>query len=378
MGMLTSQGGAIGRRLVLFTGILLIAIGGIWTWLDRDRSPTPTPEASLERATRVHETRARPAETAAPDPDGAEPEYERLRASLDFTQAPQPLPHRVVREDFEVFSGTTGDFLVWLFDAVGFNAEKVAAGETTAIPPVVVLRVPKGWADEKSVQLKKSLFYRTLLPVILLENDAILAERAELEAYRKDRLNRAPIAPAAQARAWELGVKYRVIEEGGPGVLDDAGLEELMLRVDAVPPSLALAQAASESGYGTSRFAHTGNALFGQWDWSADAIKPEQQREGKGNYGIKAFPYPADSVRAYLWNLNTHRTYGDFRQLRAEQRDGREGRVALDGHALAATLLSYSERGEEYTKEIQGILSHNRLELADGLRVLRAPTLYFD
>ena len=97
-----------------------------------------------------------------------------------------------------------------------------------------------------------------------------------------------------------------------------------------------------------------------------------------GNYGIRAFPYPIDSVRAYLWNLNTHRAYDDFRRLRAEFRDGRSGRVSLDGHALAATLLSYSERGEEYTKEIQGIIDYNRLTLADDLRLLEGEPIYFD
>ncbi len=145
-----------------------------------------------------------------------------------------------------------------------------------------------------------------------------------------------------------------------------------------VSPSLALAQAAHESGYATSRFAYTGNALFGQWDWSKDAIKPQQQRKGMGNYGIKSFAQPVDSVRAYIWNLNTHRAYAGFRRERAIQRGTTQGRIALDGAKLAATLTDYSERGAEYTAELQGTISFNRLERADNLRLMEGEPIYFN
>ena len=144
-----------------------------------------------------------------------------------------------------------------------------------------------------------------------------------------------------------------------------------------VPPSLALAQAAHESGYATSRFAYSANALFGQWDWSANAVKPQQQRKGMGNYGIKSFDQPIDSVRAYIWNLNTHRAYADFRKVRAALRGEQQGRITLDSKKLADTLTSYSERGTEYTEELKSTISYNRLDRADHLRLIEGEPIYF-
>lgn len=374
MALFATSDSHASRRLLFVVGIALIVTGLVWSWLDSgpDLGPGVTPEDAADRAEAIHRAHHHDEEEEASAPS----EFESAIAALDFSEAPKPLPERVDGEDYDLVTGTHGEFLNWFFDAIGYTAERIAAGDTTAVPPVVFMHIPRDWAEDKSVQMKKSLFYRVLLPVILLENDAVLEEREDLEAYRKLRLNRAPIPPEVLDRARQIAVRYRVIQPDDAATLDDAALEEALRRVDAVPPSLALAQAASESGYGTSRFAHQGNALFGQWDWSKDAIKPDAQREGMGNYGIKAFPHPADSVRAYLWNLNTHRAYADFRALRETQRDGRTGPVALDGPALAGTLLSYSERGEEYTREIQGIISYNQLTLADDLRVMEGDPVY--
>ena len=175
-----------------------------------------------------------------------------------------------------------------------------------------------------------------------------------------------------------LAHSYRVIKEESEDPLTDDQIQELLIRVDMVPPSLALAQAAHESGYATSRFAYTANALFGQWDWSADAVKPQQQRKGMGNYGIKSFDQPIDSVRAYIWNLNTHRAYAGFRKERAAQRGKQQGRITLDSKKLADTLTSYSERGTEYTEELKGTISYNRLDRADHLRLIEGEPVYFN
>jgi len=132
--------------------------------------------------------------------------------------------------------------------------------------------------------------------------------------------------------------------------------------VDGVPVSLVLSQAAEESGWGTSRFAAEGNALFGQWAWGDKAIKPKQQRKGKGNYGIAAFDTTLDSVRAYMQNLNTHRAYGELRGKRAELREQGE---PVTGRILAGTLTSYSERGAAYVETLHTIMNANRLDPAD-------------
>ncbi len=155
-------------------------------------------------------------------------------------------------------------------------------------------------------------------------------------------------------------------------------LEEMLHRVDEVPAGLALGQAAYESGYGTSRFATTGNALFGQWAWDDSAMKPQEQRQAKGNYGVRAFESPIDSVRAYLFNLNTHRVYDDFRRERERQRAGAEGRKVFDGLALAGTLLEYSERRQAYVDDLQGIMRFNGLERADDLSLVPGDPVYFE
>ncbi|MGI2103199.1 glucosaminidase domain-containing protein [Shewanella oncorhynchi] len=91
----------------------------------------------------------------------------------------------------------------------------------------------------------------------------------------------------------------------------------LLERVDILPPSLVLAQAAKESGWGTSRFAREGNALFGQWDFKGNGMEPRQKRQGLGNYGLARFDTPFASVEGYLLNLNTHNAYQKMRDFRA-------------------------------------------------------------
>ena len=186
-------------------------------------------------------------------------------------------------------------------------------------------------------------------------NEKILSEREHLlNAIRKKDI---------QENEWlaSLGVKYKVIKQESEK-LDNAALIELKKRVDIVPPSLALAQAAEESGWGTSRFAIKGNSLFGQWDFSGKGIKPEEQRTELGNYGIATFESPQDSIEAYMLNLNTHRAYERMRQKRAVFRQQNKEPAGWD---LAKTLDKYSERGNDYVKSLHAIMSYNRLNDAD-------------
>ena len=133
-------------------------------------------------------------------------------------------------------------------------------------------------------------------------------------------------------------------------------------RVDIIPPSLALAQGAIESGWGTSRFAVEGNSLFGLWDLSGNGIKPKKQRAELGNYGVARYDSPQASIDAYMLNLNTNRAYREFRALRAIYR---KYDMPLRGQELVGALGRYSERGEVYIKELQAIMSHNKLEAVD-------------
>ncbi|MBF0248597.1 MAG: glucosaminidase domain-containing protein, partial [Alphaproteobacteria bacterium] len=147
----------------------------------------------------------------------------------------------------------------------------------------------------------------------------------------------------------------------------------MLKRHDVVPPSLALAQAATESGWGTSRFALEGNAVFGQWTFtdSHDGIVPQDRQDGQ-SHRIRAFDSLYDSVYSYVINLNTHQAYREFRDMRADMR--RHG-MRLDGLRLADTLHRYSERGADYVLDIQNIIQTNDLEQLDGARLSDAGPL---
>jgi uncharacterized FlgJ-related protein len=372
--------------------VILIAIGFGLSFINKQSEPiaeqamdkATAPEAvitevlsatekSLSQVALIHEEHDVPAlETQA------KTELEQIRESIDWSDAPSPAPELVKTDDYDVYLNVSKEFLVYFFDQIGYTVEKIDSGETEAIPPLLVVSVKKGWSDDQTVQFKKSIFYRLMLTLILYENDAVLRERENLLAILETRGDDGSFSAAQLSRLNNLAYSYRILKEESEAPLSDAQIQELLIRVDMVPPSLALAQAAHESGYATSRFAHSANALFGQWDWSANAVKPQQQRKGMGNYGIKAFNQPIDSVRAYIWNLNTHRAYAGFRKERAAQRGDQQGRITLDSKKLADTLTSYSERGTEYTKELKTTISYNRLDRADHLRLMEGEPIYFD
>ena len=156
-------------------------------------------------------------------------------------------------------------------------------------------------------------------------------------------------------------MRYKVIKKK-ESVVDNSKLDELLQRVDIIPPSLALAQGAMESGWGTSRFAIQGNSLFGQWDFSGNGIKPGKQRSELGNYTIAAYDNPQASIDAYMFNLNTHRAYKRLRENRAELRNKNK---QLSGWELAKTLDKYSERGNVYIKDLHNIMRFNKRNSTD-------------
>ncbi len=137
----------------------------------------------------------------------------------------------------------------------------------------------------------------------------------------------------------------------------------MLRRVDGVPPSLVLAQAAEESGWGTSRFVREGNALFGQWTWTDDhrGIVPAEREEGE-SHRIRAFSSVKGAIQAYVRNLNTHPAYDRFRLQRA---------LGASGYDLTATLDKYSERGLKYVETLRTIMQSNRLIALDQARLSR-------
>jgi uncharacterized FlgJ-related protein len=244
-----------------------------------------------------------------------------------------------------------------LFNEIGYTAEQWQAG-IREVPRVEITNIPQRWQTEAQtipISDKKNIFFRLTGSGVLQANEKIMNERQRLlQAIENKDIHENEWVAA-------LAVKYRVVKKESD-TLDNQTLTELRKRVDMVPPSLALAQAAEESGWGTSRFAIQGNSLFGQWDFSGKGIKPKEQRSQLGDYGIAAFDSPQDSIEAYMLNLNTHRAYERMRQKRAVFRQQKKQPTGWD---LAKTLDKYSERGTEYVKSLHSIMRYNKLNDAD-------------
>lgn len=262
----------------------------------------------------------------------------------------------------EVFEFHSYRDVLELFDRLGYTEAAWDEG-LREVNRVYLQNMPSRWrnkhASEVEIKWKKELFLRTLAPLVLRSNELILEERAQMISLIESGKADDPVLRA-------LGEKYGVIGPEDPAMT--AGqLDELRKRVDMVPNSLALAQTIEESGWGTSRFADVGNAMFGQWAWGDDAIKPDQQRSGKGDYGIKAFASPQDSVNGYMLNINTHRAYAELRIKRAAVRAA--GRTPT-GPDLVDTLISYSERGQHYIDTLNSIMRVNKLVEIDKARLV--------
>jgi len=251
-----------------------------------------------------------------------------------------------------------------LFDRLGYTQKAWHAG-VREIPRVYLADVPNTWrersAKELSVADKKRLFFRLIAPIVLRINELILEDRVRAKELTQRLAQGQSVTPDDQAWLTELAVKYKVLKSTSER-LDSDAFTELLIRVDVVPPSLSLAQAASESGWGTSRFAAQGNSLFGQWTWGK-GLKPAEQRTSElGDQRIAAFGSTAQAAYSYALNLNTERAYRDFRLKRA---DLRRQSLRISGTVLAETLLNYSERGQAYVDHLKTLIRQNRLDDAD-------------
>lgn len=246
-----------------------------------------------------------------------------------------------------------------LFDKLNYTPAAWKSG-VREIPRVYLSDIPETWgktgSKQVTVQDKKRIFFRIMGPLVLRANELVLQERTQLQAQ----IEKGARSGGRSDELASLAAKYRIDMKGDK---PDAGaLEELMQRVDIVPASLALAQGAEESGWGTSRFAHLGNAVFGQWTWGGDGITPKEQRSGKGNYKIAAYDSPLDSVKAYILNINTNAAYADLRKRRAAMRAAGE---SISGWKLAETLTRYSERGPAYVESLHALMRINHLQPTD-------------
>jgi uncharacterized FlgJ-related protein len=243
--------------------------------------------------------------------------------------------------------------------------------EQLTVPHAMITGINPHWrttSQKLPVSQKKEIFYRFMLPLILHANDMVM-ERRERLFRMKAALEAGGDQTNADMNALREGaVLLRIAKKEEAAALtsssDNLGavIDEAIYKLDIIPAGLALGQAAYESGYGTSRFAVEGNALFGQWTYGGKGLVPEQQRQSLGDHRIAAYDWPFDSVRGYFINLMSHPAYEDFRRLRAELRAAGK---QLTSVALADGLIKYSERGQEYVDTLKSIMRVNHLDIAD-------------
>jgi Bax protein len=257
--------------------------------------------------------------------------------------------------------------LTTLMDGIDYRIAPLGQPESR-VPRLVLQRLPDGMAALDVERDRKRTFLRALLPLILSVNEAILKDREDLIALRDALDGGETLDDDGMDRLRRLAQAYRLAAPT-EATLREA-VEALLLRVDIVPPSLALAQGAVESGWGTSRFALEGNALFGQSAWGEDGMAPLGHQEPP--FHVASFPSLRDCVAAYAANLNSHTAYTGFRTLRAQQREAGQ---QPDGRALAATLLAYAETGAVYTGTLRSVIDSNGLAMFDHVLLDEGRTL---
>ena len=238
-----------------------------------------------------------------------------------------------------------------LFEDTDYKLDDVR--ETKLVKPVALTLLPAEIKMIESTKKRKEFFIQIVLPLVLKENNNIRLDRKMLFNIINKSNN------TQLEKKW-LEKKYKQY-----GVISK-DLSVLKVRMDEVPVSLAIAQAAKETGWGTSRFAQEGNALFGQWTWSGEGLKPKEADEDKGHKVMK-FNVLQASVRAYQRNLNTHRSYENFRLARAQLRDA--GKI-LDSIVLSQFLDNYAETGNQYVEVLQKIIKQNNLKDFDDAKLL--------
>ena len=238
-----------------------------------------------------------------------------------------------------------------LFEDTGYELNDVR--KKKLVKPVALTLLPQEIKMIENTKKRKEFFIQIVLPLIIQENNNIKLDRKTLFSIINKSNN------SNSEKKW-LDRKYKQY-----GVKSN-DLSTLKIRMDEIPVSLAIAQAAKETGWGTSRFAQEGNALFGQWTWSGEGLRPKEAKEGQ-EHKVMKFNILQASVRAYQRNLNTHSTYKDFRKARAKLRDANK---KLDSMELSKYLNKYAETGNQYVEVLQKIIKQNKLQDFDDAKLL--------
>lgn len=257
----------------------------------------------------------------------------------------------------EVKSFETGEALVTYYERTGYTVEDVLDGRY-----VILSEFPRDFGDVRDVDRRKRLFQRVVLPLIYLENERIRGERKFVRELLEKSTASPGIPDGEKGQLAKILDRYEVPASPETVTAGEDSADTLLRRVRRVPPSLVLAQAATESGWGTSRFCLKGNNLFGQRTYNDEApgLKPTGVNS-KADFKVRKFSTLLESVRSYMNNLNTHSAYERFRRLR--DRDDRNG-----GLELVQGLTQYSERRGDYVESIRSLIQYNDFSRFDGVR----------
>ncbi len=286
-----------------------------------------------------------------------------LAFSVFFAPVSVTATQLIDRENTQTITPKTTAGLQAFFKALDYNWMQLENGT----PPFILGKIPADINSTVSTISKKHTFFMGLLPMILLANHEIKEEREELLKIL-ERHNKRATNASDRERLEEISKRYGL--RGNP-LTDHRARSRLLQRVDTIPPALVLAQAANESSWGTSRFAQLGNNLFGEWTFKpGTGIVPRGRPSGE-IYEVRKFPSIYESIRSYMNNLNRH---GAYRKLREIRRELRKSGQPVTGMALAKGLQKYSQRGEEYIREIQAMIRHNKLARVDTA-FLRRPKI---
>ena len=243
-----------------------------------------------------------------------------------------------------------------LFARFEYDLDTVRSGERM-VPPLYLASVPRGMRKIQQPAERKQVFLRMMLPLVLKANEGVRAERNRLLSVKHAQEIGTAISDADRVYLKSMARRYGVRKPS---------IDLLLARVDILPVSIALAQSAIESGWGTSRFVLEGNAPFGQWTTASfKGLVPKERTDGK-THKIRAFDDLYESVRSYIHNLNTHRAYRRFRAMREAMR---ASGTRLDSLTLISSLKSYSEKGDAYVTLLKNVIVVNQLEPLDRARL---------
>ena len=267
---------------------------------------------------------------------------------------------RKSKTDTKTLQSTHYRNLLDIYNSFSYDWDNLDEG----VPPLLLRRFPTDMHLIKPTRAKKDFFFQSVLPMALLGNKEIEQHRAFVENIFQLHDNDRKIALHQHEELIDIQRYYKVKGD----VLNDLNVRKKMLkRIDIIPPSLTLAQAANESGWGMSRFAQHANNIFGEWTFTpGTGLVPEGRPEGE-IYEVRRFKTLYASIRSYLRNLNTHSAYRSMRDLRLRLR--KEG-LPLTGYTLAGEMRFYSTRRDAYVAEIRQMIRGNRLEKLNVVTLL--------